>query len=221
MKRRWMVLIAALLVSLALPVCAQEGGNALRALVDGKIVPMALANDDGEVVEAFSAGELAQVIALVEESGLTVPESLRERADGGEGYWEEETIMALAKAQFGPIPAGWTLEDQFWFEEAVIAIGFKDYNSRRVPGEGELSYDEALDKAEAALVEAYAADGLRNTQAYRVLCMYQEWKDEDGALHGPEWYIEFEPLAPGGDWYDVTMDRDGNVTAVNVEKMES
>lgn len=42
--------------------------------------------------------------------------------------------MAYAKSLFGPYPGQWTLEQQCWFEDAVVAIGYKDYNAARVPG---------------------------------------------------------------------------------------
>ena len=183
----------------------------MREVVEREALPMALANDEGEVNEMFTNEELAHIIAVARENGMEIPNALLEVLERGEGYWEEETIMALAKAEFGPIPARWTLEQQYWFEETVIAIGFKDVNTRRIPGEGELSYEQALSICEAYLTQTYGASDLRDAQSYAVACTYQAWTDEDGAAHGPEWYFDFEPLDLAHDAYSLTLDVAGNI----------
>ena len=183
----------------------------MRDVVEREALPMALSNDaDGEVNDTFTGEELAHIVAVAQENGFEVPDRIRRALESGEGYWEEETIMALAKAQFGPIPARWTLEQQYWFEETVVAIGFKDYNSRRVPGEGELSYGEALAKAEAYLAAEYGASGLHDPEAYAIACTYQVWP-EDGVMRDPEWYFDFEALDLAHDEYHVTLDVAGEV----------
>lgn len=90
-----------------------------REIVERQVVPMALENDGGGVNETFTHEELARVVELAEENGVDVPEKIQTLLENGEGYWEEETIMALAKAQFGPIPGRWTLEEQYWFEDSA------------------------------------------------------------------------------------------------------
>ena len=174
---------------------------------------MALANDGGEVNEVFTHEELAHIVAVAQENGLEISDTLLRKLERGEGYWEEETIMALAKAEFGPIPACWTLEQQYWFEETVVAIGFKDYNSRRIPGEGELSYEQALDICEAYLTKTYGAVDLRDAQSYAIACTYQAW-EENGVMRSPEWYFDFEPLDLAHDEYSLTLDVEGNVVDV-------
>lgn len=102
-----------------------------------------------DVNTTFSNEELASIVALAEENGIKLSNSILRSLEKSEGYWEEEVIMSLAKAQFGPYPGQWTLEEQYWFEETVVSIGFKDYNQCRIPTEDDLFYEEAYAKAKA------------------------------------------------------------------------
>ncbi len=208
-------LSVAFAVALALTLLAAAAAAAAwlgtRELVEREAIPLALQNDGAQVNETFTSEELSHIVAVAQENGVAVPQSLMEKLEAGEGYWEEETIMALAKAEFGPMPGRWTLEQQYWFEEAAVAIGFKDVNVKRVPGEGDLTYEQALAIAENALAERFGVDAaaLGDETRYAVTRSYCE--NEPGAF---TWHFWFEPLVFEADEYVIELDRAGNVTEI-------
>lgn len=187
-----------------------------REIVEQQVVPMAQGNDGAQIKDTFTNAELARVVALAEENGVEIPQRLRDLLARGEGYWEEETIMALAKAQFGPLPGRWSLEEQRWFEEMMVAIGFKAYNVCRIPGEGDLTLEQALDMARNYLAAQYGADAslLADPQAYALTKTYEVQQNDDGSVTDPAWYFWFEPMSLLYDEFIVTMDHRGNVTDV-------
>ena len=185
-----------------------------RELVEQEVLPMALENDLGAVNESFTNAELMQIVALAEENGITLSNNILSALEKGEGYWEEEVIMSLAKSQFGPYPGQWTLEEQYWFEETVVAIGFKDYNQCRVPGEGELSYEEAYVKAkEYIIAHGWEEDtsALDDREKYDLWRSYKAVRNEDGTIQEPDWYFWFEPKDVNLPEYIVELDKAGQL----------
>ena len=66
-------------------------------IVEQVAVPMALENDSEGVTEEFyTHEELAQLIAVLNENGISLDEDDRimRALKNGQGYWEEEALMA-------------------------------------------------------------------------------------------------------------------------------
>lgn len=189
-------------------------------LVEQEVLPMALENDTGAVNDTFTNEELKQIVALAEENGISLSASILRALEKGEGYWEEEVIMSLAKSQFGPYPGQWTLEEQWWFEEVIVTIGYKDYNRCRIPGagetpiEGELTYEEAYAKAKAHIAtQGYDASLLDDRTRYALWRSYYADQTSDGSILEPWWYFWFEPLDMDLPEFILEMDVKGNLTA--------
>lgn len=166
---------------------------------------------------AFSHEELARIAALAEENGIVLKDSILRALEKGEGYWEEEVIMDLAKSQFGPYPGQWTLEEQYWFEETLITIGFQDYNQCRVPGEGELTYEEACAKAIGYFMdEGWLTDPsiLEDRTKYSLWRSYLAERLEDGSSADPMWHFQFAPRDINLPTLSVTMDHRGEVDGI-------
>ena len=129
----------------------KNGPSWTQVLMDGTGGRIAVFWQDtterADVNTAFSNEELQHIVALAEENGITLSDNIFRALENGEGYWEEEVIMSLAKAQFGPQPGQWTIEQQYWFGEMDVAIGFVDVNHNCLPGEGDLTYEEAYARA--------------------------------------------------------------------------
>lgn len=211
-----MALAAALILTLLAVGAVAAVWLSMREVVEQTVVPMAIDNDKGFLADAFTAQELENIAAIAAENGVTLPEKIIEKIEQGEGYWEEETIMALAKAAYGPIPGRWTLEQQYWFEEMAVAIGFKDYNAARIPGEDDLTYEQAASLAADAMQARYGADRERllGGEDYLITRGYNAYRDENGQIQEPTWYFWFEPVSLADDEYIVTMDKAGEITEV-------
>lgn len=206
-------------VVLTLVLCLLAAGAVAAVLLTGpelveqQVLPMALENDETSLNDTFTHEELAHIAALAEENGIALGSRILQALEKGEGYWEEEVIMSLAKSQFGPYPGQWTLEEQHWFEEVVVAIGFKDYNRCRVPGEGDLPYETAY-----GMAKQYIADQGDDVSALDDRVQYALWRSyyadeaEDGAVEPPWWYFWFEPLDADLPEYIIHMDASGSLT---------
>lgn len=101
--------------------------------------------------------------------------------------------MSLAKAQFGPYPGQWTIEEQYWFEEMMIAIGFKEVNYCRLPAEGEMTYEEAYARA----VQLLQAEGWVDDPAWlddrTLFSLTRTFEISEEFGNEPMWYFYFEP----------------------------
>ncbi len=185
-----------------------------QELVETEVLPMALENDTSTINDTFTNEELAHIVALAEENGIKLSDSILRALEKGEGYWEEEVIMSLAKSQFGPIPGQWTLEEQYWFEETVVAIGFKDYNYCLIPSPVDLTYEEAYAKAVQYLAdEGWVPDPaiLEDRTKYSLWRTYQCVSAEAGGNEVPEWNFIFDPKDINLPTLSVLMNREGGL----------
>lgn len=196
----------------------KNGPSWTQVLMDGTGGRIAVFWQDtterADVNTAFSNEELQHIVALAEENGITLSDNILRALENGEGYWEEEVIMSLAKAQFGPQPGQWTIEQQYWFGEMDVAIGFVDVNHNCLPGEGDLTYEEAYARA----VQLLQAEGWVDDPAWledrtqfaltRTFNMWEEYGDE------PMWYFYFDPRQIDLPLFTVLMTRSGEVESV-------
>ena len=195
-----------------------------REVVEQVAVPMAQENDsDWRVNTVFSPEELAEFIRAANESGITIDENddIMKALRNGEGYDEEETIMEVCRQAFGGTYSFWTLEQKHWFDEMMVAIGFADGPVWEMPGEGELSEEEAKAKLIAAIQdefndEMYQSDygeemNLADSDKFRLALDYYWQPAKDGTVwHMDAWPQSEERL----DYYTASLDKDGNVLNV-------
>lgn len=211
-----MAMAAALILTLLAVGAVAAVWLSMREVVEQTVLPMALENDTADTVDTFTPQELEKIAATAAENGVMLPEKILSKIESGEGYWEEETIMALAKAEYGPIPGRWTLEQQYWFEEMAVAIGFKEYNAARIPAEDDLTYEQAAALAADEMQARYGADRERllGGEAYWITRGYNAYRNENGQIQEPVWYFWFEPVSLADDEYIVTMDQAGKIIEV-------
>ena len=125
-----------------------------QEIVEQVAVPMALENDTGVVAnQDYSPEQLARLIQALDENGFTLEENntLMQVLKSGQGYNEEETIMEICRQAFGGNYGTWTLEQQDWFEKLLADIGFNEEYTPNLPGEGNMTYEQAEAYAFAAL----------------------------------------------------------------------
>ncbi len=196
----------------------KDGPSWYQVLMDGEGKRIGVFWQDmterSDVNTTFSNEELARIVALAEDNGITLSDNILRALEMGEGYWEQEVIMALAKAQFGPIPGQWTIEEQYWFEEMMIAIGFKEVNCCRLPAEGEMTYEDAYARAVALLqAEGWVddpawLDDRTLFDLHRTYEVSEEFGDE------PMWNFIFEPKQLDLPTLSVLMTATGEVEGI-------
>ncbi len=196
----------------------KDGPSWFQVLMDGAGGRIAVfwqdTTEHADVKTTFSNEELQRIVALAEENGIPLSDNILRALEKGEGYWEQEVVMSLAKAQFGPYPGQWTIEEQYWFEEMMIAIGFTEDNWCCLPGEGDLTYEEAYARA----VQLLQAEGWVDDPAWlddrtlfsltRTFEISEEFGDE------PMWYFYFDPRQIDLPLFTVLMTRSGEVESI-------
>ena len=97
-------------------------------IVEQVAVPLAVGNDsDLSVKQSYSAEELAELVRNLNENGITLKENnaIMRALRTGNGYYEEEAIMEICREAFGGNFWTWTLEQQQWFNNLMVDIGFQ------------------------------------------------------------------------------------------------
>ena len=190
-----------------------------REIVEQVAVPMAQENDTGVVAtQDYSPEQLAHLIQTLNENGFTLEENntLMQILKSGQGYNEEETIMEICRQAFGGNYGTWTLEQQDWFNSILTDIGYFDEHIPNLPGEGNMTYEQAEAYAFAAL-KAEFGDSLDPSDRESYILDRGFWRgDEDipaywdftlfpkDIMHGT-YSVSFEDEDPDG-----TLEVDGS-----------
>lgn len=174
-----------------------------REIVEQQAVPAAQEND-GEVRrnEMYSHEELLEVLRIAGENGVSLEgdSHIMEALAKGEGYYEEEVIMAICREAFGGQYYEWTIEEQYWYEDMMVSIGFANRNDVPLPGEGQMPSAEARALALSLLREQYGAElPLDDPALYRT----EESFDSDG------WSFIYRPRRIGDKDYSISFDHEG------------
>lgn len=209
------VLILTVLLMMTAISTATADSLSMQQLIEQEIVPMAQANDHGEAInDRFCSEELMRIVQLAQENHIAVPEHLLGAAQRGQGEYEEETVMALAREAFGGPFIEWTIEQKHWFGEMMVAIGFREQNDDCLPKEGEISYDQALHIAADRIAQEYG-DDVQNASQWKIMTDYMKMTEEEGTWLPPKWYFSFEPLDVKTNGYQVVLDTSGEIVQLD------
>ena len=186
-----------------------------REIVEQVAVPLAVENDsDLGVREHYSTEELAELVRNLNENGITLEENsmIMQALKTGKGYYEEEAIMDICREAFGGTMYTWTLEEQDWFSRMMVDIGFSESYESFLPGNDNMTYEQA---------EAYAFDKLKkeygedlqpeDRTAYTLERSFYRDPEENGEA---TWYFELMPKDLEHGQYTIRfLDRDPEGTA--------
>lgn len=187
-----------------------------RQVVEQEIVPMAHENDvQDDLGEVFTNAELQRIVEIARENGIELPQDLLDRAELGLDYWEYETIMIFTREAFGNA-MDWTIEQQHWFGEVLVASGLLEENPNCLPGEGEIARDEAL-----AVAIDYAKgyhDDLSDQSRWRYREQYARDMDEETRqLTAPVWHLTFDPLSVTDNGWRFTINAQGEIVGARID----
>lgn len=193
------VLLAVLLISGAVAAALLPP----REVLEKEAIPLAVGNDSGGLVNnEYSNDDLAKLVAALAENGFTLDENdeVLRALRRGDGYWEEETVMAVCRKAFGGSLNEWTAEQQHWFGDMMVKMNYAEENDFELPGENALGDDEALKLAVNEMKTAFPAYDFTDKSAFRVERVYQE---ESG------WEFTFTRRSVYGGTYRVQFEKDG------------
>lgn len=180
-------------------------------VIEQQAVPVAQGNDrEVRPVEDYTHEELQSILAVAAENGIFLDDdsSIMRALRRGEGYSEEETIMALCRVAFGGLYYDWTLDERYWFENMMVRIGWSMENNMVLPPEGELTSAQAHELAATLIREAYGAQIPVGDQAfYRDEVWYTPADETDWSVGS--WSFTFRPKSLDGDIYRVSFDGKG------------
>ncbi len=181
-----------------------------REVLEQVAVPLAVKNDaEAGVNESYDAEQLAELVRSLNENGITLEENNRimQALQNGQGYYEEEVIMEICRQAFGGYFYTWTLEEQDWFEQLMVKIGFRETYVSCLPGKDNMAYEDA---------EAFAFRKIREEYG-------QELPLEDRSIWqlNRQFYL-MDPDDPSGAGWSFTLDpRDLDHGQYSVSFMDS
>ena len=166
-----------------------------QEIVEQVAVPLAVDNDASVGVnKIYNAEELAELVRSMNENGITLEENNRimQALQNGQGYYEEETIMEICRQAFGGNYYTWTLEQQDWYEGLMVKIGFHETYQTRMPGEGNMKYEDAEAFAFRKIRETYGQDLLLEDRSIWQLSR-QFYVENPGDPASAGWSFSLEP----------------------------
>ena len=180
-------------------------------VIEQEAVPLAQGND-GEVrpVEEYTYEELQSIILIAQENGIFLDDdtSVMRALRMGEGYSEEETIMALCREAFGGLFYEWTVEERYWFQDMMIEIGWATENHYPLPGANDMPSEEARALAVETIRKHYGADvPVDDPALYR--CIEEYYTDAADGPKTPFWSFRFLPRTLDATVFNVTIDAQG------------
>ena len=183
-----------------------------KQIVEQVAVPAAQKNDQ----EHFTYEELAELIRILNENGITLDEgsTLMRAFQAGHGYWEQDAIDAICFAAFGKDQGAWTLEQKHWYGEMMVEIGVTRQNIWLLPEDGEITLQQALRLASDTLQAAYGVELPTESNDEWMVCEILQlgWDEEKQTLTRDlaEWEIWYIHRITGNMDYSVRFDRFGN-----------
>ena len=184
--RKMRACMAALLLLLTLPPLSQASGAGqaeadFRQLIEGSVVPI-MAQTSGFTL---SEADFSAVCAAVEESGRQVA------LEGSAPHSKDGLLRALLSHEFGGTLGEWRVEDQAWYADLCVSLGLIESSELRVPQEGEISQQDAIEIATQHLLSICDIPNIDDPSAWGCTAQYvadTTWR--------ARWIIEWSTVDP-------------------------
>lgn len=186
-----------------------------KEVVEETALPLALKND----TENFTREELLTILTVAEENGITLSEYWYSALEAPQGAPKDELIRSLAAEEFGSFMY-WTIEQQHWFGEILVAIGAWEVNTYVLPSKGELDYCGAYDRVREYILVEHQAD-VADASRWTTAVEYSFDVNDDGSHTTPCWWFCFVPGSLADGSYEVCMSPQGEIYSCRVQKYDS
>ncbi len=182
-----------------------------REVVDQTVLPMAEKSGSVREVPNFTQEELRTILNVAEENGIRLSEYWYNALEAPQGVYKDELIEALAVEQFGDYMT-WTVEEQYWYGEVLLKLGFWEENIYCVPTGNELTYDQAYTAAVDLIRHEYGVD-VSDPSRWTLAVEYsrQDFEAGVGSVEEPRWWLQFRPSSLEDGVYTVRLTKTGEV----------
>lgn len=189
-----------------------------QQIIQQEVLPLIQTSNHEQTPEFFSNDELAYVVKQAQENGIELSKPLLKALQAGQGYSTQSAIMELASCDFGAYDE-WTIQQQYWFEEIMVAIGWKDENLCRLPEQNALSLEQAMSVAEEYVTITYG-DDISDTSRWKRSVTYRVSPE---AKEMPRWWLWFRPvdLKDNQNQYDLVIKANGQVISCHALPMKT
>ncbi len=178
-----------------------------KEFVDSILAPKATETSSDKWTQA----EMQEILRIAEENGIELDADTRQRLAHAEGQYKDEVMRLFAKTELGFYPSAWSLEDQKWYGDLLVATGQLDVNNLTVPQPGEMTREEAVAFAKDYIQTTWGANpDLDNPELYLRHQQYSVYKNSEHD-QGKMWYVEYAALDATHDSYFVTFTKEGGV----------
>lgn len=139
---------------------------------------MILANDTEEAgyTRYFSYEELAEIVQVLEENGITLPVNggVMQYLTSGYGCPESFVTQGLCNEFFGDWGT-WATEQLAWYGDLEYRMGHADVPDSNVPGKDNMTRDEAIAYALKKLREEHGEDlNLENQDLWQIRTFFSK-----------------------------------------------
>ena len=200
-------LILAIILILAATAAMASVPSNFREILEQAAVPLAAGNDTGEAVNPrYSADEVAELVRSLEENGIPLDGNgeIMRTLQSGRGEYEEEALMEICREVFGGYFYTWTLEEQDWFQQLMVKIGYYESYESCLPGDGNLSCEEAEAFAFREIRAEYGEDlPLEDRNIWRLERQFYLEDSEDPS--SASWYFTLGPKDLDHGHYDISF----------------
>ena len=208
MKKRLIGLMTALVLLLNAAAATAAAPLTLQEIVDRVVVPIALENDAGDagITLDFSHKQLAEIVRVMEENGITLPENntVMQYVTSGCGYSETDVVGFFCDQVFGPSDT-WTDEEQSWYDSLEVRMGHTEEQVSHVPGKDNMTREEAVAWALRKIREEHGENlPLENPDIWRMSVRFtKDYPTYTGVADS--WSVSLTPKDIGHARYDVTF----------------
>lgn len=185
-------------------------------IIEDEVIPLATQNDNITLQEDFANKELAYIVSLAQDNNIILSEDILTALQGGYGYSEQSTIMELACSAFGPYE-NWTIEQQYWFGEVMVAIGWQQNNSACLPKGEDITYQQALELVNDHVINEYGYSVLDEARWNQSV----SYKSSSLSNEEPHWCFVFSPLKPQDAQFEIILTADGSIVSSEAFRMDT
>ncbi|MBQ6289276.1 MAG: hypothetical protein IJK71_08525 [Clostridia bacterium] len=205
MYKRLIGLVLALVLMVGSVPVSAGGSLTVQEIVEQVIVPLALANDTDPyaVYDVYTHEQLAEIMRVLAENGITYKENdaIMQYLQNGLGYYESYLLHDVCSRAFDGRYGIWTQEQKDWYAEQEYAISHVISILPDVPGEDNMSLEEAEAFAMKKIRELYETDQpLEDRNIWDLSVRFEKGRERD------EWTVSLYPKDIEHGYYVIRFD---------------
>lgn len=212
-----LALVFVLLAAVALAVTLLTS----REIAEQVAVPLALENDAESTGDnrVYTPEQLAEIVQVLNENGITFAENsdIMQHLQNGLGYYEDSLFLQICEQGYGNYDF-WTPEQQEWYEEMVYRMGHTEAIRSRMPGENNLTREEAEALAVEKLREVYGESlNTEDLSPWHTSLTFYKGTESDP---GDDWSYTLRPKDMEHGYYSISF-RDSEPHEITGEYSQS